>query len=170
MHSQPALLDLKTPPFSPRAPDPDKSTTHLLDSLVSFYRQEMMWVYRTRASLELVELAGPSTGSKADSPSTTEPSPAIATDVDATPVKLEPFTMPPTPSTRWVRRKQNFKLRLDTLPQLERSRPPSQEDRVSTSGVRVLELFESMIAARMESCERVNRLVRKANRANLYVR
>ena len=55
-----AQLDtsLPTPPHSPerslRPSRPIDSTIRILESLVAFYHQERMWVYRTRASLELV--------------------------------------------------------------------------------------------------------------------
>jgi hypothetical protein len=169
MHPNHSVLhdsDIQSPPFSPRAPEPNKSTVLLLESLVSFYRQEMMWVYRTRAALDS-ELGSSANGipDSTDDRSTT-PSPTIAAQDDAN-VKAEPLTSPPlSPATRWRRRKQNFKLRLDGFPQSHRLRQVGE----SKSGVRVLELFESMMEARMESCERVHRLVKAANRANLYVR
>jgi hypothetical protein len=164
MQSHHDLQSVPTPPFSPRAPYPNKSTALLLDSLVSFYRQEMMWVYRTRAALELESSTSDSTDSTDDRSNTRLP--AIAASDDDVIVEAEPPTSPPiSPTTRWLRRKQNFKLRLDGI-------PPHRRRQVggSKSGVHVLELFESMMEARMESCERVHRLVKAANRANLYVR
>jgi hypothetical protein len=43
-----------------------------------------------------------------------------------------------------------------------------RRDASAETGTRLLELFGQLMEARMESCHRVNRLVREANRADLY--
>ena len=162
--------DRSTPPFSPRAPVPSQSTLQLVDSLVSFYRQEMMWVYRMRAALELADpLTGANVDNDAAEPSVSDtlPSTFAVEEEPKVVVKTETPITPTTPPSRWHRRKHKFKLKLGGLPPAPRRETAYG---VSDSGMRVLELFESMMEARMESCQRVNRLVRMANRANLYVR
>jgi hypothetical protein len=191
---------MPTPPFSPEIDatpphmdSPLKSTINLLDSLVAFYQQERMWVYRTRASLEEAFQDPPSsTGSTSGQPGDTAftlPSPsslAPPVEVESALAKTEPpsgspHTSPTQPPTRWLRRKKGFKLKLDGIgPRNKRtlsSQPGNQTDQYhspdapnSQSGVRILEMFENMMEARMESCQRVNRLVRKANRADLHAR
>jgi len=167
-------IDRLTPPFSPRAPVQSQSTLQLVDSLVSFYRQEMMWVYRMRASLELVD--PPPVGTSDENlavPSETNPSPStfmtVKEEDELVVIKTETPMVPTMPQSRWQRRKHKFKLKLDGLPPAALQRRASAYG-VSDSGMRVLELFEGMMEARMESCQRVNRMVRMANRANLYVR
>lgn len=169
---------IPTPPFSPHALAPHmvsyKSTINLLDSLVAFYQQERMWVYRTRASLELAFHDAPaSTNEPAD---TSPPTPASVPPAEEgeSAVKAEPGTPPPmspaqqTQQNRWLRRKRGFKLKLDGIPSRNRQGRPKSE--LPQSGVQILEMFEDMMESRMESCQRVNKLVRNANRADLHVR
>ncbi|KAI0284376.1 hypothetical protein BGY98DRAFT_1087619 [Russula aff. rugulosa BPL654] len=141
---------LPTPPFSPPqtlTDAPADTSVVLLNSLVSFYQQESLWVHRTRAALELALTAkGP-----------------------------EPTTPPPSlgkvhPKSRWLQRKQSFKLRLEGIgpSSLHRRQRRMQRDASAEAGTRLLELFGQLMEARMESCHRVNRLVREANRVDLY--
>ncbi|KAJ8523419.1 hypothetical protein ONZ45_g131 [Pleurotus djamor] len=188
---------IPTPPFSPTAdaivPQPPetplRSTANLLESLVSFYQQERMWVYRTRAELEeALQNTQPSdcsTVSQLDNSTIhTLPSPSLSTiastlengvPADTILVKAESssdISRPSSPipsNTRWNRRKRAFKLRLDNLaPKPRRTpAPPRPSDEPS---VRILEMYESMMSARMESCQRINRMIRNANRADLHIR
>lgn len=153
-----------------RAPDyestenPLKSTIHLLDSLVAFYQHERMWVYRTRAMLEeAFPIMDPTTQYN---PASSSP-PAKKDEVPIN-EPLLPLLPLPSRQTRWTRRKKGFKLRLNgirpkrvisTIPvdqvrQLEYLHPREQ----------LLEMFEKMMESRMESCQRINKLVRDANR------
>ncbi|KAF4602098.1 hypothetical protein EYR40_005300 [Pleurotus pulmonarius] len=186
---------IPTPPFSPHVaiphpPDhPLRSTANLLESLVSFYQQERMWVYRTRAELEEEALqTQPSDCSSIDQMRgaglSTLPSPSPSTSLggremppDSFSVKTESEdasrpTSPSPSNTRWNKRKRAFKLKLDNLaPKPKRAYVPrpTTED-ASQPSVRILEMYESMMAARMESCQRINRLIRDANRADLHLR
>lgn len=155
----------------------NESTINLLNSLVAFYHQERMWVYRTRASLELVLEAAPSAGSDAtisstdsDLPMDEEGCTSLAVVRPQGSVKMEP-TSPKGihTSTLWMRRKKSFKLKLEGISTRSRKRRTSQgQDVPPTPGVQILEVFENMMQARMESCERVSRLVKDANRVDSY--
>src|ERR1700722_19775570 len=150
-----SLHDVSIPPFAPRAPpiQPSSSTTDLLESLVAFYQQEMVWVYRIRATLAM------SDSSTSVTPLTSASSHTPVTEEELANTPLE------TSTTRWSQRKPSLRLNLDgsvvsTI----------GGDQFTESGEHVLVLFERMMEARMESCLRMNRLVRKANRADLHVR
>ncbi|KAL0949408.1 hypothetical protein HGRIS_009470 [Hohenbuehelia grisea] len=185
---------MPTPPFSPqvdaRMPqnlDPSlKSTANMLDSLVSFYQQERMWVYRTRAQLEEEEDSDPSDcsnvgQSESSRHALTLPPLSTTSRSDTIDTTLRGPGRPSTPTqsaSRWSRRKKAFKLRLDNLkPQhnrralLEQSvaMHKAQTDE-SQSSVRILEMYDTMLESRMESCQRINRLIRNANRAYLHHR
>lgn len=119
-----------------------------------------MWVCRTRASLELVLEAAPSNGS--DCTGSTASSETLIDDGESSEnIKEEPNSPKSLTSTRWVRRKKGFKLKLEGISMRgkQRKRPVHADN-----AVRMLELFETMMEARMESCERVTRMVREANR------
>ncbi|PPQ83276.1 hypothetical protein CVT25_004017 [Psilocybe cyanescens] len=174
---------IPTPPFSPqnyRMPDentenPLKSTINLLDSLVAFYQHERMWVYRTRATLE----------DAFQSPPIMEDRPQLNSDdnsVSTNDEEADGYINSQSPSssraenqqpTRWNRRKRGFKLRIDGIrhkrvistqpvgePQSEQL-PPREH---------ILQMFEKMMESRMESCQRVNKMIQDANRANLHLR
>ena len=145
--------------------NPLKSTIHLLDSLVAFYQHERMWVYRTRAMLE----------EAFPNPSVMEPTTQSIPASSSLPVRNDdaPINEPqnePLPSrqTRWTRRKKVFKLKLNGI------RPKRVVSAIPVDQVRkpeylhpqeqVLEMFEKMLESRMESCQRINKLVRDANR------
>ena len=139
-----------------------KSTIHLLDSLVAFYQQERMWVYRTRAILEEAfpnpSIINPTIQSiLASSPPAKN---------DETPINdLEPL---PSRQTRWTRRKKGFKLRLNGIrpKRIVSAIPVDRVQRPEYLNPReqLLEMFEKMMESRMESCQRINKLVRDANR------
>ena len=141
--------------------NPLKSTIHLLDSLVAFYQNERMWVYRTRAKLEEAfpdpSVMDPTTQSV---PGSSSP-PARK---DETPINE---TLP-SRQTRWTRRKKGFKLRLNGIrPKRVVSAIPVDQDRKPEylhPREQLLEMFEKVMESRMESCQRINKLVRDANR------
>jgi len=64
-------------------------------------------------------------------------------------------------NTLWMRRKKSFKLKLEGI-SMRGKRRHANSAHEPTPGVQILELFENMMQARMESCERVSRLVRDA--------
>lgn len=138
-------------------------------------------MHHTRAALELALTKGIDApdGSSSTTPSPSEYPPILspassttsdATAVDAPIVKMEPDAFPPPlsrSSTRWTRRKNMMRLKLDGIAQRKRrpSRAPPTEP-----GAQLLEMFSELMDARMESCQRVQRMVRSANRADLYMR
>lgn len=177
---------LPTPPFSPPqtlTDAPADTSVVLLNSLVSFYQQESLWVHRTRAALELALTAkgrdsitaAATAKALSSSSSSTDSSGSLTEDSDMQSIKAEPTTPPPSlgkvhPKSRWLQRKQSFKLRLEGIGphSLHRRNRRMRRDASSEAGTRLLELFGQLMEARMESCHRVNRLVREANRVDLY--
>ncbi|KAH9899818.1 hypothetical protein C8Q73DRAFT_743667 [Cubamyces lactineus] len=177
---------LPTPPQSPTSNEIVHSTAMLLDSLEQFYQQERYWVHHTRAALELALSKGIDGPAVADAPSPSSstqsalsPTPSMGSDttaVDAPIVKMETdATMPPPSSsrsaqaTRWMRRKNMMRLKIDGIALHHRKRRPSRAPPTEPAA-RILEMFSELVDARMESCQRVQRLVRDANRADLYMR
>ncbi|KAH8106162.1 hypothetical protein BXZ70DRAFT_420363 [Cristinia sonorae] len=171
---------LPTPPRSPRGVQVNHSAVNLLDSLTAFYQQERYWVHHTRAALELALVKGidapPTNNIISASSASTAPSPhdnLVANSMAATAssmgaVKPEPSS--PTnnsPSARkslWMRRKQaqGIRLKLDGLAHTRRRRPHRAPP--SEPGARLLEMFSELVDARMESCQRISRMVRDASR------
>lgn len=177
---------LPTPPRSPRG---DEITSHsavnLLDSLTAFYQQERYWVHHTRAALELALVKG------IDAPPSNDLMP-LASSSSSSPhdvpmnmsglslnsvVKPEP-TSPATTTAEsaaaarkslWMRRKQanGVRLKLDGLAHSRRRRPHRAPP--TEPGARLLEMFSELVDARMESCQRISRLVRDASRPAYYV-
>ncbi|KAG2152373.1 hypothetical protein BD769DRAFT_1404792 [Suillus cothurnatus] len=168
---------LPTPPSSPPRVGlhPVESTITLLENLVAFYHQERMWVYRTRAQLEM-------------SLQERDASAAAATDEEEEMEKEEPNSAESSVTTKWMERKKAFGLKLEgiattrgmprggivkqrapppMLPAFAHSNQTGGQPVLGSSGrepgVEILEMFERMMQARMESCERVTRMVRNAS-------
>lgn len=174
--SIPTPSSMPPPPLISPSSSPNRDlvcTTNLLDSLVAFYQQEKLWVYRTRAALELASYQSPLANcdsSKNKEPLTPPPtatpgSPAGGKGngaVESSHAKSEPAS-PESPSTRWGSRKKTFKLKLEGISTT--TRRPAQKQREIPH--RILTLFENIMEARMESCQRVNKLIKSANRADL---
>ncbi|KAI0796620.1 hypothetical protein C8Q75DRAFT_202428 [Abortiporus biennis] len=167
---------LPTPPRSPATYEQQPSAVNLLDSLQTFYQQERYWVHNTRASLELALAKGidaPPLAAAAASPSssvTSSPdSGSINSGVsDPVSIKTEPTTPPPMDpiaarQSLYMRRKAGMKLKLDSLAPLHRRRRPLRAS-PSEPSARLLEMFSELVDARMESCERISRLVRDTNK------
>jgi hypothetical protein len=151
------------PPSQPISP----STITLLDSLTAFYQQESAWVYRTRAALELAKYQTPVSGLSKNEPLPTPPPSATQTSegLPTTPAMKRERTSPvpaPTSGTRWLERKKNFKLQLEGISTTNK-RPVQRRE----ASERLLVMFQNMLETRVESCQRVNQLVRNANRAAL---
>jgi len=186
---------LPTPPSSPPRVEllPVESTISLLENLVAFYHQERMWVYRTRAQLEMSfqdrDATAVAAGTQDDEEATQEDEPNPAEEEETSEM------------TTWMKRSKAFGLKLEGIsttrgmPTVARSGDVKQRARSSlmqqpmpvsfahssqtqTSGpqpslilgaggrepgVQILEMFERMMQARMESCERVTRMVRNAS-------
>ena len=173
-----ANASLPTPPDSPQRslhlPRRIDPTTSLLDSLVAFYHQERMWVYRTRASLELVLETVPSgsidsamssaesdlpkqeEGGEEEREGLEERSFSHAVDIqELDTVKAEPTSPSGVRTTLWTRRKKGFKLKLEGISTRGRRRQANPGlEAPPTPGVQMLEQFSNMLQARMESCER----------------
>ncbi|KIP08362.1 hypothetical protein PHLGIDRAFT_383709 [Phlebiopsis gigantea 11061_1 CR5-6] len=164
-----------------------KQTTTLLDSLTSFYQQEQCWVHHTRAALELTVTKGidgpephlPLTGS---SHANVELSPATAVACSPVRVKAEPDTehaalaSPPLEpgatalqhqqhASRWLRRKNRMRLHLAGISPTNphRRRRPAKAP-ATEPAAQLLEMFAELVDARMESCVRMERLVRESGR------
>ncbi|KAF5363650.1 hypothetical protein D9756_000492 [Leucocoprinus leucothites] len=190
MHPYDFPHSIPTPPFSPNnqqlpphdADNPLKSTVNLLDSLVAFYQHERMWVYRTRAVLEEAfdnlpavtpsaskenPLPSPSASSSPSAATPESSSSDQSTEHAAEPKSPRPGQLP----SRWMRRKRGFNLRLEGIAKPKRlSKPLRRNQQDQDAKEHILELFEKMMEDRMESCQRVNKLVRSANRAYLASR
>ncbi|KAI0832474.1 hypothetical protein BC628DRAFT_1309538 [Trametes gibbosa] len=177
---------LPTPPLSPASRHFAHPTAVLLDSLQQFYHQERYWAHHTRAALELTLTKGVDGPTPLDAPSPSSStqsalSPASSTDSDATAVddpvvKMESDpALPPPPSrassqaTRWMRRKNMMRLKLDGVALHHRKRRPSRAP-PSEPAARILEMFSELMDARMESCQRVQRLVHSTHQEDLYMR
>ncbi|THH33614.1 hypothetical protein EUX98_g590 [Antrodiella citrinella] len=162
---------LPTPPRSPRADDVNHSAVNLLDSLTAFYQQERYWVHHTRAALELALVKGIDAPTSANNmiqvaSSSATPSPDAVPTASMHSVKPEP-TSPVTVDNRkslWMRRKQanGARLKLDGLSHARRRRPHRAPP--TEPGARLLEMFSELVDARMESCQRISRMVQDASR------
>ncbi|KAG1752661.1 uncharacterized protein EDB91DRAFT_1103721 [Suillus paluster] len=182
---------LPTPPSSPPRVGlhPVESTITLLENLVAFYHQERMWVYRTRAQLEMSLQERDASAAAA----------ATQDEEDMEKEEEEPDSAEETSeTTKWMKRKKAFGLKLEGIATtrgmprggIMKQRPilrqpisagfaHSNQTQISGSGqptlvlgaggrepgVEILEMFERMMQARMESCERVTRMVRNASGA-----
>ena len=178
---------LPTPPQSPTSHEIAHPAISLLESLEAFYQQERYWVHHTRAALELAITKGIDAPPRVSAPSPSASSssslhgalsPASSTSSDATAVdlpivKMEPGPSPNAlvcpPSSRWMRRKNIMRLKIDGISVERRKRRPHRAAQTEP-GARLLEMFSELMDARMESCQRVQRMVRNANRADLYMR
>lgn len=173
---------LPTPPQSPTSQEVAHSAINLLDSLQAFYQQERYWVHHTRAALELAITKGidapalstsppPSSSQRDVSPTSSTTSETLSVDTPI--IKMEPELAPPSmtraQATRWMRRKNMMRLKLDGLSVSQRKRRPMRAP-PTEPGARLLEMFSELMDSRMESCQRVQRMVRNANRADLYMR
>lgn len=79
-------------------------------------------------------------------------------------------TMPArAPSSRWLKRKQSFKLHLGPLSTKTPTRPRMQRHFDGNEpSAELLERFGELLEARMDSCMRITQLVRESNRALLH--
>jgi len=170
---------IPTPPFSPqnyKMPDvhqpdePLKSTINLLDALVGFYQNERMWVYRTRATLEDAFASSPigddNSCPEASTSNVDQDAEESNNSIHSEASKGQQQT------TRWHRRKKGFKLRIDGIraKRVISTQPQTQKSEQLPPREQILDMYEKMMEARMESCQRLNKLVRDANRANLHHR
>ncbi|KAJ2920092.1 hypothetical protein MD484_g365, partial [Candolleomyces efflorescens] len=173
---------IPTPPFTSPAIQPHldgasdytlTSTIPLLDSLIAYYQHERMWVYRTRAQLENGLPGAPSFEQSFDQ-SLSLPSNSSYLDVtgeSSDSLDDGGIGAMPQASTRWTKRKKGFKMRLEGLsPTAQQARQPLGSEDTAPSREQILVMFEKMMESRIESCQRINKLVRDANRAGLHSR
>ncbi|KAI0939814.1 hypothetical protein AcV5_001102 [Taiwanofungus camphoratus] len=184
---------LPTPPHSPDALEPTQPAVILLDSLTAFYQQERYWIHHTRAALELALAKGidapalsyPSASPSPSSSVTSIGSPDSTASDDVAVAAVPVAHVKPDPdahdadadadadaeatrrATRWARRKNMMKLKLDGIAPHTRQRRRPHRAPPSEPGARLLEMFSALVDARMESCQRVSRLVRDTQRADL---
>ncbi|KAF7790849.1 hypothetical protein EIP86_001806 [Pleurotus ostreatoroseus] len=69
-----------------------------------------------------------------------------------------------TRASRWVRRKNQMRLRLDGISSHHARRPARPRTPRAEPATRLLEMFAELVDARMESCQRISRLVEAAER------
>ncbi|KAG9317439.1 hypothetical protein JVU11DRAFT_1639 [Chiua virens] len=114
---------LPTPPSSPPTigMHPVESTISLLESLVAFYHQERMWVYRTRAQFEMGLFQRPpdfqSDGSVSIDTELDSDSDGSGQLQSASPPGSGKTTgnSAPSPPTKWLKRKKAFNLKLEGI-------------------------------------------------------
>ncbi|KAF9226588.1 hypothetical protein BS17DRAFT_775855 [Gyrodon lividus] len=136
-HHQHAISSLlPTPPSSPQTIGlhPVESTITLLESLVAFYHQERMWVYRTRAQLEM-DLIQRAVESQSDLSSTIEseegddcptspPGRIQSKSPSSSDTGKTLDSSSPSPPTKWLKRKKAFNLRLEGISSTRGMLPP----------------------------------------------
>ncbi|KAF9476488.1 hypothetical protein BDN70DRAFT_897297 [Pholiota conissans] len=67
--------------------------------------------------------------------------------------------------SRWMRRKKEFKLRIDGIRNINaQPAEETQGDGELPARKQILEMFDKMLESRLESCQRVNELIREVNR------
>lgn len=162
---------MSTLPFSPLPyilPPLDnsaESTITLLDSLVEFYQHERVWIDRTRAVLEDAFQASASTRFDAE---TTLPSPPP--DIVGIVSKCGPTGEIPCKQPSQLLRRQGFKSDRPLVAVESKSVRPIKSRKDFSQRKEILDALDRMMEARIDSCRRVNRIVRDANRADLYCR
>lgn len=162
-----------------------KHTSTVLGSLTSFYQQEQYWVHHTRAALELAVTKGidgpaqplATATEGASSPETftinikTEPESDSDCSAPASPSSTSTSLSEPSSPTaeqrqisRWLRRKNRMQLRLSGISPHDpkRKRRPARAPQTEPAA-RLLEMFAELVDARMESCARMERLVRESS-------
>jgi len=177
---------LPTPPQSPRTLEVNRSAANTLETLAAFYQQEQYWIHHTRASLELALTRGIDAPPSSVIASTSATPDGAATDTASTAagpaIKVEPDTasipLVDSPSStrpevslndlsarasRWVRRKNQMKLKIDGISTHAKRHRPARAP-ATEPGARLLEMFSELVDARMESCQRISRLIQQSER------
>ncbi|KDQ64650.1 hypothetical protein JAAARDRAFT_28289 [Jaapia argillacea MUCL 33604] len=189
--------NLPTPPLSPTE-GTMHTAVHLLDSLQAFYHRERTWVLHTRAALEEALVKAPESPCLTDISSNNSPasfySSSSTSDTTSAPLlPVENGTPAACPQadakvgrinrpiakkeqgrkdTNWHQRKRNFQLKLDGIGPKDARRfvQSARHKPVDEPRAKVLQMFGDLVDARMECCQRVNNLIRTANRADLHSR
>ena len=155
-----------------------------------------MWVYRTRASFELTTESDTSLhegygslGRSGTSSATLFPSSKSSLTMLVTErgsrsaplaIKEGHNSMAMRPQSKWMQRKRNYNLKLEALPYMrivdgegiskDENKESGPRGQHRESVMQMLESFEKMMQLRMESCERLTRMVRNASTRELVVR
>ncbi|KAJ3009356.1 hypothetical protein NUW54_g1170 [Trametes sanguinea] len=134
-------------------------TTHTLECLEHFYQQQRLWAYHARIALE------PGLDERMHAPPSPVPNAPCTFISTRSTLSPAPSTHPnrdTIQATRWMRRKNRFRLKIDTIhvhrPKCRPLRGPPNEP-----ALRLLEMFSDRLDAGMESCQRLQRLVRHAD-------
>ncbi|KAF7797991.1 hypothetical protein EIP86_009198 [Pleurotus ostreatoroseus] len=156
-------------------------TTSMLKSLITFYQEEQYWVHRTRTTLKRPSIDNIFLTPPLDtSPDLTHPSSplipsrpptslsvslrhdTIADDGSSAPMALDvELTMDgegTAQASSWVRRQNRMRLKADGVTPKRKHRKALAASPPQPS-VRMLDMFSDLMDARMESCQRVSRLV-----------
>jgi len=147
---------LLTPPVSPHSHPSSlhtseeslQSTVELLDVLIEYYHRKRLWIHHARAALRQTSLRDSICESK--DPEDTASIPPQTDLIAASQPNIRTLATP----SRCQRHQAVLKV--------GRRAPRSRAERE-----RIVEQFEELVATRLESCKRLNRLVRNANRARL---
>ncbi|KIY74082.1 hypothetical protein CYLTODRAFT_416346 [Cylindrobasidium torrendii FP15055 ss-10] len=137
-----------------------------LDKLVSFYRRERLWVYQTRAELEDEHTSTRDADHRSQNFESASSSPASPEPFR--PLSVISNTRSTTHRARaQPRRKKGFELNSDE--HIAANGQPSLKamSAAPAPAMHVLSLYESIMESRMESCERINRLIKNANRSQM---
>ncbi|KAI9068132.1 hypothetical protein FKP32DRAFT_1562393 [Trametes sanguinea] len=149
------------------------STILILESLEQFYQRQRHWVDHARLAHEHavdkhmnVPLADDGSASAPErfaiSPPPLTRTHLVTTDVDD--LYVEAFY---TKATRWQRRKNRLRLKLDGLSVHHPERRPLRAHPTDSEPVtHLLKTFSDLLDARRESCQRLQRLVRDADTAS----
>ncbi|KAF9534191.1 hypothetical protein CPB83DRAFT_843839 [Crepidotus variabilis] len=174
---------MPTPPFSPQnmrilhagEQDALKSTANVVDSLVAYYQHEKMWVYRTRAALE--DAFSPATDGEVQYHQQQSYAREGRPYGLPTPIEREglfqgldsgPGDQGDMSPSRWKARKRGFKLKLEGI-RAKRVINTQSPDQLHPRE-QILEMYEKMMEGRMQSCQRVSKMIQDANRAKLHDR
>ncbi|KAJ6598931.1 hypothetical protein DFH09DRAFT_1129599 [Mycena vulgaris] len=131
-----------------------------LDSLATFYQQQLDWVDKTnRVRAKVVE-----TESDDDQLSETE--------IPALRPAAKPITAATLRRMHWRRQMRSLESKLNGTTRTQRRKPSRRRATVHASAGRnngeedILSMFRQMMGARMESCRRVQKLVAFTSRSN----
>ncbi|KAG5648940.1 hypothetical protein DXG03_000289 [Asterophora parasitica] len=164
------LSDIPAP--CPSKPPVDlQSTLTLLDDLVRFYHNEREWIQRTRAAIDDAYQPDPSQSLPSPPPTDSDDSSDSSDDKPMCDSDVQSQSSATPQTSQWSQRNKGLKMQLDASdkpPKPHVRRIASHSD--YTRRKQLLEGLDRAMEARLESCHRVSRLVRNANRADLHYR
>ncbi|KAJ7684048.1 hypothetical protein B0H17DRAFT_1073396 [Mycena rosella] len=146
---------------SPSSSRPSVSFTHLvakLDSLASFYQQQLDWVDETRAQVKVVEMETDGDDDDEEPLSETEaptPSPQPAANA---------LTAAALRRVHWRRQMRSLESKLNG--KIHKHHRPKSSRPLEGSSQYILSMFEQMMGARIQSCHRIQKLVAVTSRSD----